>query len=128
MADILNTIYDDLKSLPHDLLKVITVLASGSISAAILLQAVKPLARLLGVLFISFSLSFVAYNAVLEMQIVKGSVWGYVAMYATALVSYPIAKGCIDLLVALIGIISERIKDFFKTYTPNWILGIFKKK
>lgn len=62
------------------------------------------------------------------MQIVKGSVWGYVAMYVTALVSYPLAKGAIDLLVSLIEIVSERIKDFFKTYTPSWINGIFKKK
>lgn len=128
MANILNTIYEDLKALPHDLLKVVTVLASGSISAAILLKAVRPLARLLGVLFISFSLSIIAYKAVLEIQIVRGCVWGYVAMYTTALVSYPIAKGFIDLLVAVIDIVSERIKDFFKTYTPNWLATIFKKK
>jgi len=128
VGNILNTIYDDLKAIPHDLLKVVTVLASGSISAAILLKAVRPLARLLGVLFISFSISILAYKGVLEIQLVKGSMWGYVAMYTTALVSYPIAKGLIDLLVAVIEIVSERIKDFFKTYTPNWISGIFKKK
>lgn len=128
MGNILNTIYDDLKSIPHDLLKVVTVLVSGSISAAILLKAVKPLAKLLGVLFISFSISIIAYKGVLEIQLVKGSMWGYVAMYTTALVSYPIAKGFIDLLVAVIEIVSERIKDFFKTYTPNWLATIFKKK
>jgi len=128
VGNVLNTIYDDLKAIPHDLLKVVTVLISGSISAAILLKAVKPLAKLLGVLFISFSLSAIAYKAVLEMQIVKGSMWGYAAMYTTALVSYPIAKGFIDLLVAVIEIVSERIKDFFKTYTPNWLAAIFKKK
>ena len=127
MGNILNTIYDDLKSIPHDLLKVVTVLASGSISAAILLKAVRPLAKLLGVLFISFSLSIIAYKAVLEIQIVKGSVWGYVAMYTTALVSYPIAKGVIELLVAVIAIVSERIKNFFKTYTPGF-MGRFNKK
>ena len=128
MGNILNTIYDDLKAIPHDLLKVVTVLVSGSISAAILLKAVKPLAKLLGVLFISFSISIIAYKGVLEIQLVKGSMWGYVAMYTTALVSYPIAKGFIDLLVAVIEIVSERIKDFFKTYTPNWLAAIFKKK
>jgi len=128
VGNILNTIYDDLKAIPHDLLKVVTVLVSGSISAAILLKAVKPLAKLLGVLFISFSISIIAYKGVLEIQLVKGSMWGYVAMYTTALVSYPIAKGFIDLLVAVIEIVSERIKDFFKTYTPNWLAAIFKKK
>lgn len=128
MASILNTIYDDLKGLPKDLLKVIAVLLSGSFSAAILLKAVRPVAKLLGVLFVSFSMSFAAYKGVIEIKMVKGTFWTTIILWTTALISYPLANGGITLVVAVVEIVSDRIKDFFRTYTPSWIIGIFKKK
>lgn len=128
MANILNTIYDDLKGLPKDLLKVIAVLLSGSFSAAILLKAVRPLAKLMGVLFVSFSMSFAAYKGVIEIKMVKGTFWTTIILWTTALISYPLANGAITLVVAVIEILSDRVKDFVKTYTPKWLVWLSKNK
>lgn len=128
MGNLFNTIYEDLKSLDKEQLKATSILVSGAVSAAIILKAVKPLFRFLGVMFISLSLSFVSYQAVLSSFNLNESFWAFSIIWLTSFVSYPLAKGLFDLLNAVITIISDRVKNFFKTYTPNWVRLIFKSK
>ena len=73
-------------------------------------------------------MSFAAYKGVIEIKMVKGTFWTTIILWTTALISYPLANGGITLVVAVVEIVSDRIKDFFRTYTPSWIIGIFKKK
>lgn len=100
----------------------------GAVSAAIILKAVKPLFRFIGVLFISLSLSFVTYKAVLSTLNLSNSFWAFAIIWTTSFISYPLAKGVFDLLTSVIEIVSNRVKEFFKTYTPDWLRLIFKKK
>lgn len=125
--DILNDLYGLLKSVNKDELKVAAVLLSGAISAAILLKAVKPFTKFIGVMFVSLSLAYASYRAVLDIANKGMTMLSFILIWSTAFVSYPLAKGFMDLLVSVIDIVSNRIKSFAKTYTPSFS-GLFNKK
>jgi hypothetical protein len=127
VGNILDNIYEQLKSIDREQLKASSILVSGAVSAAILLRAVKDFVRFVGVMFVALSLSLSVCDAVLDTLHLTDSFWRLVITWAISFSSYPIAKGFMDLLQAVIAIVSERIKDFFKTYTPGF-MGWFNKK
>lgn len=128
MGNILNNIYEELKAVDKEQLKAGSILVSGAVSAAILLKAVKDFVRFLGVMFVSLSLSLSVRGAVLEVFHLTDSFWSLVVTWGISFCSYPIAKGFMDLLLAVIEILSGRIKEFFKSYTPKWLLWLNKNK
>ena len=127
MGNILNSIYEQLKGIDKEQLKASSLLVSGAVSAAILLKAVKPFVRFLGVMFVALSLSLSVREGLLAVFHLNHSFWRLVATWAISFSSYPVAKGFLDLLMAVIEIVSERVKNFFKTYTPGF-MGWFNKK
>lgn len=128
VGNILNNIYEELKAVDKEQLKASSILVSGAVSAAILLKAVKPFVRFLGVMFVSLSLSLSVCGAVLEACHLTDSFWSLVVTWGVSFSSYPLAKGFLDLLLAVIEILSNRIKEFFKSYTPKWLLWLNKNK
>ncbi len=127
VGQILDQIYSLLSSLDKTELKIISVLVSGVVSAAILLKAVKPFTKFIGVLFVGLSLAFVSYKVVLELFQKTLTMAYFMLLWMTAFVSYPIAKGIMELLQSLIEIVSDRIKEFAKTASPSFS-GLFNKK
>lgn len=127
MGNILNSIYEQLKGIDKEQLKASSILVSGAVSAAILLKAVKPFVRFLGVMFVALSLSLSVREGLLAVFHLNDSFWRLVVTWAISFSSYPVAKGFLDLLMAVIEIVSERVKNFFKTYTPGF-MGWFNKK
>ena len=126
VGQILDQIYEQLKSLNKTELKTFSVLISGAVSAAIMLKAVKPFVKFVGVMFVSMSLTYASYKLVLSYIAKDEKMLSFLLMWLTAFSSYPIAKGIMELLQSLIEIISDRIKEFAKTASPSFG-GLFKK-